>query len=638
MSEAIAVPTAMNSLDRRLSEDISPEDLIQVLRLLQHLGLSKEDLLLHVERIRAINDVQEYNELLDDNCMMALDIIYGTGPVYALQWDPVEMARVHLPKTLNLEDLQRALTPALHVNDLLLPRKEFDDGSVIQEVIRGVADRLTNYATSMNQAEFFRVPKAGFVSRPAALLAIDDRIIYQALTDKIARQVDMLSASQVIWPRGPFDTSVNYSAFSRAPETWRAEYVVMADIESFYESINHSLLAIFLSSHLSVSNSYLHALEGTLRAVMGNEVGLPQGPVGSDVLSSAFLMPVDRSLAARDWEFVRYADDFLIGANSIVDGRRKIEQLEILLRDIGLRLNPSKTKVMRVRRYLDALDNPSSSVEGFRREVRDILKEELRTSEDPEAVEGALRQIGANEEIFWSLLYHQTTTIDEVLEEVEDLLTPDLVESYARYFARQSSRLKSDELPSDVDSIERDLKECLTFLASARRPVDIANVDRALLWFPRLAEYVAVYLTALPSSALTDVRWFLLRWLSSASDTDWVTAWICNVASRKPAVINHELTDVLNRLALDDSLGSLTRSEAVRALAEARRLSLSVWSQVIESVKPAARSELFFSAIATPGLYPGVLTRTRCLSTQVGNRQPLRLVMMGTLLQAQPYE
>ena len=69
----------------------SPDDLLAVLRELRRQGLSAADLEVHVERARARNDTATGSPGIEDNCLMAIDMLTGwCAPAYAVDIVPAE--------------------------------------------------------------------------------------------------------------------------------------------------------------------------------------------------------------------------------------------------------------------------------------------------------------------------------------------------------------------------------------------------------------------------------------------------------------------------------------------------------------------------------------------------------------------
>lgn len=604
-NEISVIPSALEVLGRELSSaELEVGDLFLRLRALQRMGLSRSDLIVHIERLRASNEATVDDEVLEDNALLALDLIEGESTYYSLRWDPAEITKILLPQILTKEDLTAGIPAALAPSNMLPPRSV---GNFSAEVAEGLRDRLWNlierFEIEPEPADFFRVPKSGMTTRPAALLSPHDRLTYETLAQIISSQLDHKLPRTVSWPRGRADDDA-HSAFASAPSEWPNPYVVVADIDSFYECVDHTILANIVATQFQTKSRYPQMLEAFLDAISGSSTGLPQGPAASDVFASAYLLEVDSKMYAEGWTYVRYADDYLIGVNSIVDGKQRIETLESALYSLGLRLNTAKTKVMRKAKYLRSIEGNSPRVERLRGSIKRLLESQLRQSESPEEIERILTSVGADEQIIWDLLYHQSTTLDDVIDQVKELLRPSLVDAYARYFNHVTINLARGNLPQNMLDVEQDLRECLTFLASAARIIDLNAVDEAFKWFPRLAPNVASYLKEIAPRAAEDVAEFLSTWVTSRSGSDWVTAWMCHVAEAYPPISRTGLLATLKMVARDANYGLLTRSSAIRALAASGQLDTESWNRVIVDASPAILSELILSRSADPSSYP----------------------------------
>jgi RNA-directed DNA polymerase len=79
------------------------------------------------------------------------------------------------------------------------------------------------------------------------------------------------------------------------------------------------------------------------------EEGAPQGAVISPLLSNIYLNPLDHLLEERGMEMVRYADDFVILCRTKEEAESALSLVQGWVRDNGLSLHETKTKVVDVR-------------------------------------------------------------------------------------------------------------------------------------------------------------------------------------------------------------------------------------------------------------------------------------------------
>ncbi len=76
------------------------------------------------------------------------------------------------------------------------------------------------------------------------------------------------------------------------------------------------------------------------------EEGTPQGAVISPLMANIYLDPLDRLMAERSIEMVRYADDFILLCRSRAEAEKALQEVEEWTRAFGLTLHPEKTQIV----------------------------------------------------------------------------------------------------------------------------------------------------------------------------------------------------------------------------------------------------------------------------------------------------
>jgi hypothetical protein len=75
---------ALNALRAQLATETTFQDISSSLAELESLKLSKFDLIVHIERWRAVNDLSVLNleddDLFEENCLEALDLLHKSDP------------------------------------------------------------------------------------------------------------------------------------------------------------------------------------------------------------------------------------------------------------------------------------------------------------------------------------------------------------------------------------------------------------------------------------------------------------------------------------------------------------------------------------------------------------------------------
>ncbi|MCA9803215.1 MAG: RNA-directed DNA polymerase [Cyanobacteria bacterium HKST-UBA02] len=202
-------------------------------------------------------------------------------------------------------------------------------------------------------------PKRSGLTRPGSILDPLNRLLYQVLVDQIAvdgeSQIDRDNVfSQVLLESDPdsemfVHASDCYSKFldkiERAAED--SEYVLEADINSFFERIYHHSLVNFLSGVCQDQQAVKSLSQLLFVFTQKDSHGIIQGVFPSDFLGNIYLCPLDADLKILGQRFCRYVDDIYLFFDSRKDAFKRLGYLCQYLRREGLNLNESKTSIKR---------------------------------------------------------------------------------------------------------------------------------------------------------------------------------------------------------------------------------------------------------------------------------------------------
>lgn len=236
------------------------------------------------------------------------------------------------------------------------------------------------------------IPKPDGGQRPLGIPAVRDRVVQQAVLRVLEPifEADFSSHSHGFRPgRGCFSALRELYGQVRSGQL----YIVDVDIEKFFDTIPHEPLIDAVAEKVA-DGSVLRLIRLVLEALIQDgyrlvrpKAGTPQGGVLSPLLANIYLGRLDRTLEAEGVAFVRYADDVRLLSRTPAGARKALECTEEVLKGLGLRLNPKKTRPVSVHQGVDFLGYRLIAVKGhlnvyispkvlerFRAKVRELTR------------------------------------------------------------------------------------------------------------------------------------------------------------------------------------------------------------------------------------------------------------------------
>ena len=124
-------------------------------------------------------------------------------------------------------------------------------------------------------------------------------------------------------------------------------HVLDADIDDYFNQVDHALLLEFLRQDLPDQSlmGLIRAWLSVSRPKSGEPRGIPMGSPLSPLLANIYLHRLDQRVDAFGYPFVRYADDFLVFAESRAQARRAYRLVDEKLAELHLRYEPAKTRL-----------------------------------------------------------------------------------------------------------------------------------------------------------------------------------------------------------------------------------------------------------------------------------------------------
>jgi RNA-directed DNA polymerase len=234
----------------------------------------------------------------------------------------------------------------------------------LEDNLQALLDRFKSGTYHAPPVRRVHIPKGDGRTRPIGIPTLEDKILQRgvAMVLEAIYEQDFMDGSYGFRPgRGAHDA---LQALWNGLMAFGGGYVIDADIEGFFDNLDHGHLREFLDRRVT---------DGVLRTVIhkwlragvledGNikypEAGTPQGGVISPLLANIYLHEVLDVWFERDVRprlsgramLIRYADDFVLVFEREGDARRVLDVMPKRFGKYGLRLHPEKTRLVRFKR------------------------------------------------------------------------------------------------------------------------------------------------------------------------------------------------------------------------------------------------------------------------------------------------
>jgi RNA-directed DNA polymerase len=246
------------------------------------------------------------------------------------------------------------------------------DGMTWQEYETGLEDRLLDLHNRVHRGAYrarpsrrVYIPKSDGRQRPLGVAALEDKIVQQAVVTILNQiyEMDFKGFSYGFRPgRGPHQA---LDALTVAIQRKRVNWVLDADIRTFYDSLSHEWMLKFIE-HRVADRRVLRLIQKWLKAGVSEDgqwsettVGTPQGSVASPLLANVYLHYVfdlwveawRQKVAKGDVIFVRYADDLVVGFEYRTDAEQFLKAFQERLAKFSLEVHAEKTRLIEFGRF-----------------------------------------------------------------------------------------------------------------------------------------------------------------------------------------------------------------------------------------------------------------------------------------------
>jgi group II intron reverse transcriptase/maturase len=313
----------------------------------------------------------------------------------------MERKDVRIKGKLKVHSLTGRITPELMRKAFLAVKRnrgaagvdkvsiEMFEANLEQNLAALMRDLKTRGRFTASPLRRVHIPKGKGKTRPLGIPAVSDRIAQEVIRQLLSPIFEPLFHDDSYGFRPKRGC---HMAVERVLDLWREGYKVVldADIAGFFDNIPHAVIMAGLRAEVADGN-ILDIVEKFLAAGVMEDgvfkpttIGTPQGGVISPLLANITLNSLDWMLEAQGYQFVRYADDFVILCASETQAKEALGQVEQHLTDkLGLQLSPEKTHIASFRKGFSFLGFDISSysvkmrgksIEKFKDKIREITR------------------------------------------------------------------------------------------------------------------------------------------------------------------------------------------------------------------------------------------------------------------------
>ena len=237
------------------------------------------------------------------------------------------------------------------------------DGVEMREFVKKQEGNLYKIWNRLSSGSYFppslrrvMIKKAGGGTRPLGIPTIGDRVAQTVIKHYIEERLEeVFHESSYGYRKG----KSAHEAIGKVVENSRNySWVLDVDIKGFFDNVDHNLLKKALEKHVEEKWIKLYIKRWLESGVEGEEKvlgkGTPQGGVISPLLANLYLhYTIDKWFEKNyvELKMVRYSDDTIFHCRREEEALKLKSTLKERLKECGLEMNESKTKIVYCKDY-----------------------------------------------------------------------------------------------------------------------------------------------------------------------------------------------------------------------------------------------------------------------------------------------
>ena len=240
-------------------------------------------------------------------------------------------------------------------------------GEKLEENLKDLSTRLQRGSYKARPVKRIYIPKPDGRERPIGITTLEDKVVQRATVEvlNVVYEEDFLGFSYGFRPGRSQHNALD--AVTVAIEQRKISWVLDADIQGFFDTIDHDWMLQFIEHRIGDRRMHRHIRKWLNAGVLEDDTwrstdeGTPQGGVISPLLANVYLHYA-LDLWVQSWRkhkargqvtIVRYADDFVVGFQYKDDAERFHSELRVRLKKFNLSLNEEKTRLIEFGRFAD---------------------------------------------------------------------------------------------------------------------------------------------------------------------------------------------------------------------------------------------------------------------------------------------